>query len=255
MTVKKIKRGMPGDGLVPRMGGKKVLKKIIVDNFPIGYEDMIYIEPFVGSGSILFQKHPSKEEIINDIDKKMIIIFNGFKNYLGKDIKHSVNGYYTKEDFKKILDYEPKSDFEEFIKTFLSIRLSYFGNGKDYSTRPTLNFKRDYYDRLKDVKIMNCDYKTPINQYDSPNSFIYLDPPYENSNKTHYDNHTIDYNELKNVLSNIKGKFLCSINDSENIRDIFKEFNIKKVKTKYLNVKGGGQTKDKTELLISNYKI
>jgi hypothetical protein len=53
---------------------------------------------------------------------------------------------------------------------------------------------------------------------------------------------------LATLLRLIKGKFLMTINDSPNIRRLFKGFNIKpwKVKTPWQN------TKDRDELLISN---
>jgi len=37
----------------------------------------------------------------------------------------------------------------------------------------------------------------------------------------------MDYEELRNTLSSIKGKFLLSINDSANNRNLFKEFKMK----------------------------
>jgi site-specific DNA-adenine methylase len=33
------------------MGGKNLLKERLVAKFPKGYEDMTYVEPFVGSGA------------------------------------------------------------------------------------------------------------------------------------------------------------------------------------------------------------
>ena len=68
-----------GSGIVGRMGGKKLLKKKIVERFPKGYEDMTYIEPFVGGGNILLAKNKSKHEIVNDLDTDLISIYKGFK--------------------------------------------------------------------------------------------------------------------------------------------------------------------------------
>jgi DNA adenine methylase len=58
---------------------------------------------------------------------------------------------------------------------------------------------------------------------------------------------------MANLLKNIKGRFLLSINDSPNVRKIFKNFDITMLK-----VRGGagydkyiGQSRN--ELLIKNY--
>lgn len=235
------------------MGGKFLLKKIVIDNFPDNYQDMIYIEPFVGGGSIIIKKEPSKEEIINDLDTDLIKLYKGFKKYSMDKIRKAVNKDWTKEDFQKIKDSNPKSDFDKFIRLFLLTRLSFFSQGRTWGGRGNVNIKSDYHNRLKNVKIFNTDYKELIKKFDSPNSFFYLDPPYEGSNKKHYKHHEFDYEKFKNILSKIKGKFLISINDSKNIRKIFKDFNIKNVKTKYTDPLKGGQNKIINELLIKNY--
>jgi DNA adenine methylase len=55
------------------------------------------------------------------------------------------------------------------------------------------------------------------------------------------------------VLADIKGKFLMSINDKPDIRQIFKDFYIEEVQTTYLTA-GANKKKRVTELLISNYR-
>ena len=59
---------------------------------------------------------------------------------------------------------------------------------------------------------------------------------------------------MADLLKNIKGRFLLSINDSPNVRNIFKDFNVIA-----LNVRGMGGEKRligatiRNELLIKNY--
>ncbi|MDW7973338.1 MAG: DNA adenine methylase, partial [Thermodesulfovibrio sp.] len=50
-------------------GGKRQLLKIIKGKVPISYNT--YIEPFVGSGALLFELLP-KKAIINDINEELI---------------------------------------------------------------------------------------------------------------------------------------------------------------------------------------
>ncbi len=109
-----------------------------------------------------------------------------------------------------------------------------------------------YKERLKDVTILNEDYKNVIKKYDSPNTFFYLDPPYENSKGLYKDvDTTID--EIYNLLKDIKGKFLLSYNLSKRAQELFKNYKIYKIKTKYETDRQNNRTGSITELLISNY--
>ena len=236
------------------MGGKFRLKKRIIDLFPKDYENMIYIEPFVGGGSVYFSKEPSKEEIINDIDKDLIEVYKGFKKYDFDQIKKDVDGKYSKEEFYKIRDNIPKDKYNKFLRLFILFRTSYFGLSRSYDRTKSISLRENYSERLKNTKIFNTDYKTIIKKYDSPNSLIYLDPPYEGSTKEHYKNSIIDYEELKNILSKIKGKFILSINKSDRIKELFKNFNISEIKTEYVNpITGSKDKKTITEYIIKNY--
>jgi len=106
---------------------------------------------------------------------------------------------------------------------------------------------------MKNTTILKQDYKKVIHKYDSPNTFFFLDPPYENSDSLYKDD-TIDYEEMADVLNKIKGKFLLTINDSPNIRKIFKDFVIKPILVKGYGYEGIGK-KDRKELFIMNYKL
>ena len=116
---------------IGRIGGKKLLKKQIVDKyFPKDYENMIYVEPFVGGGSIYFYKNPSIYEVINDLDTKIIQLFRGFKKYDGNQISSDINRTYNKEMFYSILNSKPKSEYQKFIKELILVKISKFMNFK-----------------------------------------------------------------------------------------------------------------------------
>jgi DNA adenine methylase len=240
--------------LVARTGGKKLLKKQIVDNFPENYESLTYVELFIGGGSIYFYKEPSKKEIINDIDPKLILVYKGIKKFNADDINESINGTYSKTLFNKIYKLEPTNEYDKFIKQLLLYRLSFMGRGKYYGVHPTISSDYNKHkERLKKTLILNKNYKDVIEKYDSPTTFFYLDPPYEGSNKTHYDFPEFDFLELFEILKNIKGYFLLSYNYSIDVIKLFKDFNIQIIKTRYGSGTKGGQDKIKKELLISNY--
>ena len=90
---------------------------------------------------------------------------------------------------------------------FLSLRaaLHYsYGKGEKDNPRSKIssNYQDKYNERLKHTIILNKDYLQVVKKYDSPNTYFYLDPTYENSNNL-YKHDYVDLNELLNLLNNI----------------------------------------------------
>jgi DNA adenine methylase len=245
--------------IVGRIGGKSRLKKKIISMFPDNYENMIYAEPFVGGGSIFFYKNPSKKEIINDIDKNVIDVYKLFKKYDSDDIFKALKTLKkNKETFNYIKhEYKPRTEFSKGIRLYYLFKTSFFCNiNLGFNTSGVSKFTdrpiKEYRDRLKNTIILNKNYVDVIKKYDSPNTFFYLDPPYENSEGL-YDNFNLPIKDVHDLLKNIKGKFLLSYNNSAIAKELFKNYKIKYVKTKYTDPIRGGQPIDKTEIIISNY--
>jgi DNA adenine methylase len=92
-----------------------------------------------------------------------------------------------------------------------------------------------------------------IEKYGTPETFFYIDPPYwgcENDYGKNIFSRT-DFKMLAEILKNIKGRFILSINNVPEIRELFESFNIREVQTKYSVDKSS--VKPVTELLIINY--
>jgi DNA adenine methylase len=237
--------------IIGRTGGKWYCCKKVLVHFPTDYD--IYIEPFVGGGSIYFNSPKKGMEVINDLDSNLIDIYQVCKE---KAFEIEAKTY-TEEDLTRVKE-EPALDIRtKVINKVISTRLSHFGIGNFDKNRNTISpsfVKRckQHHERLQDTLICNKDYKEIIATFDSPSSFFYLDPPYENSNKTVRSNEycDIDLDELKQILTCIKGKFLLSLNDSGRVRNLFNEFTIDVIPTQY-----AGRAKDKkvTELIIKNF--
>tara|TARA_R100001198_G_C5186739_1_gene181027 strand:+ start:86 stop:841 length:756 start_codon:yes stop_codon:yes gene_type:complete len=245
-----------------RVGSKKPIKELVISSFPDNFE--LYVEPFIGSGVIFLSADlENKKSVINDLDKSLI---NGYRA-IKKGITLDENTFtFTNNPIKQEQYYKKKhiinNNNTAFISTLIQTcgTFSSRGIGKIYKPVTEANFRakikkaklqKDYF---KNTSILNNDYKLIINKFDNKNTFFYLDPPYEKS-KGLYKNFSIDLNEMSNILKNIKGKFLLSINDSSNIRTIFSNFNITSI-----NVKGGAQIDVapiggtiRKELLITNY--
>lgn len=245
-----------------RVGGKSKLKKeLINDFFPKDYENMIYVEVFIGGGSVFFEKEPSKKEVINDLDKDVVIVMRGLKKYNANEIEKAVRGDYDKKDFERIKASQPKDNFKKFVRQFILYRTSMMSKGDTFAYNNTLTKEpthvmsnlEGYKDRMKNTIILNEDFKKVIKDYDSANTLFYLDPPYENS-KGLYTHPDLPIKDVYEAVKNIKGKFILSYNNSPEAKDLFrKDFYIYTASTKYTS---NPQTQNikRLELIITNFK-
>jgi len=244
-----------------RIGGKTRLKKRLVEMFPKGYEDMTYVEPFVGGGSVFYYKNPSKKEVINDLNSYVIRMHRGLKKYDGDKISKDFNDAkdMSQEEYNKLRDMKPPQDpYKNFIRELLLLKTGFFSKterqtynaGNRY--RLHINLDGKYTERLKDTTILNEDFKKVINKYDSPTTFFYLDPPYENSDKLYKDD-VLPIEDVYNILKNIKGKFMLSYNNSKEAKKLFERFHIRYLNTTYSDPFRGGSNRKVKEMIITNY--
>ena len=76
----------------------------------------------------------------------------------------------------------------------------------------------------KGVIIENKDYEELITQYDREDTFLYLDPPYVGTEK----NYAVRvakmfHKHLCSLLKKVRGKFMLSYNDCEEVREMYGE--------------------------------
>lgn len=85
--------------------------------------------------------------------------------------------------------------------------------------------------KYKNNSLINCfneDYKKIIYEFDSENTFWYIDSPYYQKFYYRYNFIEKDYIELSNILKNIKGRFLVSYQDRLLIRELYNGYNFYK---------------------------
>jgi DNA adenine methylase len=230
---------------IGRIGGKSKLADTIISLFP---PHKTYVEPFVGAGNILYRKPISETEIINDLDPDMYKIFKGIQDrgkWLDKNIQRD---FLTREEFEMV------RDRHDLLSLLYKYRCSFASKGRSFNATHAGSYWRANFsalqDRLKNVDIYNRDYRDLVKRFDSPTTFFYLDPPYENSGD--YKAGRVDPTDIYETVKKIRGKWLLSYNDSPRIREIFKEFNVRLIPTTYTGNQKGNHHKI-NELIISNY--
>ena len=70
-------------------GSKWAIAEWIISHFPEGYERMVYLEPFTGSGAVFFNKRPGAVETINDLDGDIVNLFRVLRER-SEDLKRAL---------------------------------------------------------------------------------------------------------------------------------------------------------------------
>jgi site-specific DNA-adenine methylase len=101
-------------------------------------------------------------------------------------------------------------------------------------------------------KVHHLDYKEIFKMYDNENTVFYLDPPYYvKGNDLYQCGFTKeDHSRLSNVVKDLKGEWVLSYDDCEEIRSIYNWARTEKIDVNYSI--GGATTK--SELLIYDLK-
>ncbi len=237
--------------IISWIGGKRRITKILLDLIP---KHKIYIEPFFGSGALLFAKEKSEIEVANDINTQLIQGYIRIQKNKNK-IEKKVIGI---ENIIKLYEKKNKTPEDKIIKWLIEHSLGFRGRqitktkqikvrDRPYLINNKIKRLSEIQKRTKDVIFSNLDYKQ-LFELDSKDTFFFLDPPYENS-KGLYKNETFNFRELSKILKNIKGKFILTLNDSENIREIFEWAKIIRINESTNSF----TSKKMNEVIIMNY--
>lgn len=256
--------------LINWVGGKRLLRKKIAPLIPTDIKS--YIEPFGGGAWILFYKEKwANLEVYNDLDGRLVNLFRIVKyhpNAFKEEFKYLLG---SREMFFQFLNGTPITDIQKAVQfyylitrsfggrggTFGSVKRSSGGAGKSLSN--VLDKIDAIHKRLDKVLIENRDFEKLINQYDFEDAFFYCDPPY--SAGCGYEvtsTKDFDHERLRELLGNIKGRFLLSYDDSPKIRELYKGFEMVEVeRMNGINNRQGSNRENKIfkELLIANYPI
>lgn len=252
------------DSPLSYIGGKSRLSKTIISRIP---EHEAYCEVFAGAAWVFFRKEPSKYETINDLDSDLITFYRVLQNHLEEflnQFKWLLASREWFEDWKRQQEAGGLTDIQRSARYYYLQRLSFAGRvrGRTFGVgplhRPRVNLLRleeelsEVHLRLSRVTIENLPWQEFIKRYDRKETFFYLDPPYY---KMPYYAHNMvfeDYQELADILSGTKGRFILSINDHPEIREVFAEFDIDTVRLRYSA--SGKKQQEASELLISNFR-
>ncbi|MFP8952420.1 DNA adenine methylase [Natrialbaceae archaeon A-arb3/5] len=212
----------------PYIGGKTRLARWVIDHLP---PHTAYVEPFGGSAAVLLNKPRSDVEIFNDRDSDVVTFFR-----VARERPDELAEWCRYVPFSEQLHEEwadeffagrrPSDDVEK-AGQWLFLRYSQYAGKVNRKSGFKRESPRDekgsrnarnwmnaperieqVAERLRGVSVVNEDYRTVIERYDSPETVFYLDPPYFEKEDLYPE--TADHATLERTLREIDGYAIVS---------------------------------------------
>jgi len=232
-------------------GGKQRIARHIVKLIP---RHTVYVEPCCGGATIMFTKpwpqvsipHYNRE-VINDLNGDLVNFFKQLRDNGEELCRQLYFSLYSEEDHRLSKNRDIEDDLERARRFFISASQSFSGTLDAGWKRCVFNKNHplsdikhkvdrlsEYIERMRGSYICNTTALKVIDQFDSPQTFFYLDPPYVDCDQVGYakQGHGGDYGkedhlELIEKLNNIKGSFILSGYDTGLEPDDWELFKVK----------------------------
>jgi len=225
-------------------GGKFLLARWIIEHFP---PHRVYTETFGGAASVLLQKPRAYSEIYNDLYGDVVNLFRVLRDErkAQKLINQLTFTPYARAEFMQA--YEPTTDETEQARKL--ILRSFMGFGTKTAKNSEANgFRggakclrqsvadewskfpenvRTVAERLRGVVIEQRPATQVLQQYDTPETLHYVDPPYvKESRGDAGDDYAFEmtdeqHRELASVLHSLKGMVVLSGYDCNLYKELF----------------------------------
>lgn len=226
-------------------GSKWRIAKWIIEHFPPHHS---YLEPYFGSGAVLFTKERSNIETVNDLDGNVVNFFEWIKKDPERLAKAIYWIPYARDVFENAcvqMNYETDS-FSRAVRFCTRMMMGYgfrtnetkVGWKKDVQGREAAYAAKQWCtmpatilqaaERLRGVQIENRPALELIHRYNYPNVLIYADPPYllntRYGKQYRHEMTDTDHEELLRALMQHKGPVLISGYDNPLYNEVLKDW-------------------------------
>lgn len=250
------------------IGGKRQLAQrlsALIEQIP----HRRYAEPFVGMGGVFFRRQlVPRHEVINDRSGDVATLFRILQRHYPQFMEVMKFQLTSRREFERLALCDPQTltDLERAARFLYLQRLSYGGkvSGRSFGVDATgparFNLTRlapvleEVHERLAGVVIENLDWRDFIHRYDDEAALFYLDPPYYGNERDYGEGvfSREDFTEMADELARLKGRFIMSLNDRPEVRQVFAGFRLLDVGLTYTIA--GGQGKEVGEVIIVDNK-
>ncbi len=246
------------------MGGKLRLASQLIPLFPT---HSCYVELFCGGAALYFLKpEQAKVEVINDLDGELVNLYRVVKNHLEEFIKQFKWSLTSREMFNWLKEAycSGLTDIQRAAR-FYYLQQHAFGAkryGQNFGTATTakpINLCRieenlsEAHIRMAGTTIEHLSWLDCFKRYDRPHTFFYADPPYWQLTGYGSEFGFDQYQQLAECMKSSQGKVMVSLNDHEEMREVFKDFRIEKLNIKYSVGSVQNRSKTSSEIVIMNW--
>lgn len=261
-----LKPVKPSRPPAPYQGGKRILSKRLVPMIN-ATPHVTYAEVFLGGGGVFLRRdHKPKAEVINDWSEDISTLFRILQHHYVALMDIFRWQLTTRADFDRLLAQEASSltDLHRAARFLYLQRLSFGGKvaGRSFGTSPGNPARFDVgklgtvleaiHERLESVTIERLPWADFIRRYDRPGTLFYLDPPYYGCEKDYGIGMfpRSDFERMAELLRQIQGRFILSLNDHPEVRRIFDGFAFQEEAVPY-TIAGNAKAKMARELIIT----
>jgi len=175
-------------------GGKQHVAPFLMGLVPPHHDE--YVEPYFGSGTLLWQLPPSRVETINDLDGDIANLYavlrdcDGFAELARLTVLTPWSRQLYLESVDALARKTYATDAERAWRTLVVARMSFggkFGHGacmgpgnscKTSTLLGTIDLLPRIHERLRRVQVECQDALLVVHRYGVDGAFMYLDPPY-----------------------------------------------------------------------------
>ena len=224
-----------------------------------------YAEPFVGMGGVFFRRRwAPRREVINDVSRDVSTLFRILQRHYPQFMETLKFQITSRVEFERLAasNADTLTDLERAGRFLYLQRLAFGGKvaGRNFGIEPTRSSRFDVtrlgpvleeiHERLAGVVIECLPWHEFLERYDAPTTLFYLDPPYWGSEEDYGSGifRRVDFIKLAAHLSAIAGKFMLSVNDVPETREIFGRFHVQQVDTRYTV---SGKWTDVSEIVVT----
>lgn len=248
-------------------GSKWSLADWIISYFPKHHS---YLEPFFGSGAVLFNKPRSNIETVNDLDNNVVNLFECIRENPKKLASMIHMTPYARKVYERAYEEFPEDKFEAALNFYVRLNMGYGfrtsgervgwkndiqGRERSYASQDWCNLPEKIMqaaERLRGVQIENRPAVELIERFNFENVLIYCDPPYmlktRHGKQYRCEMDDKDHEILLRLLLQHKGPVLISGYDTDLYRDMLGDWN------RYENVSYSQVCSKKQEVLWMNYE-
>lgn len=219
-------------------GAKNRLAEWICEYIP---QHEVYLEPYAGSLAVFFTKQPARIETLNDLDGDVVNYFRIIREKPSELMESLKLTPYARDEYFTAYEITPGDSDVERARKFAVRCWQGFGSSNLYrngfrssqqskSPHTTKEWKEfperlaEASERLKNAQIENLPAVELIRRYNTPDVFIYADPPYlhgtRKNNLYRYEMSDQDHEELLQALFGHPGKVLISGYDNDLYNDM-----------------------------------